>query len=662
MHQRFDSLEFQLAYQHRDLAELLHANAYATALLGKRLDKVEADVLKAINAQSRRVLGPHRLRKDRNELTLEAFQDSLDVFLSAATRDARDEGEVGPTPKLEGSLKPTDAATNAEVARLLLPSDDLWGRLAVLCRVGPAFGIDLQPDLPNPRLWSLAARDYLDLAHKWPKYYLRYDPELRKLDQLLDAGYELRRAAARVVQIRDGAADPAPLLKLVQSYRANADRLDGLLKAASDRVNMGTAGYDPLVPLAEQDHGAFAPQRDPTFVTAGPLTAPRRSDGMIVADWDPLDPKGAPDPNVKIDPKVVALEADDVKRIDKLVPAEFRAAKKLGLGKVFVGTPTASIGEEYVVYKGQVIFVLDKGKVVYKIAKDHPIRDIPAYIREHFPFSIRFTVRTRYARLFLEYRAYFLPADRPDLKIPIFTLRASTAEYYGFGWRGAEFHLLNTDKRGGKLESFANWFNPLVPAFRKQFREGSAVEVDPKGVEFGRADVLQRLDKAFLARGRELVAAQKAAFATPGGEVAALAEAVTTQRLLLSHFLVLGLGDWLAATAEGAELAADVRALKTGEEMTKAVAASPERFLSRKTRESSVNLLFAPAETLEGTLRRVVRLPAPLASKETTSKEPAPLLGRHALVEDTLARLERFFDEQARSRNQVALPASLRER
>ena len=45
---------------------------------------------------------------------------------------------------------------------------------------------------------------------------------------------------------------------------------------------------------------------------------------------------------MKIDPKLFALEADDLKRMEKLIPAEFRAAERLGLGKIFVGTPAAT--------------------------------------------------------------------------------------------------------------------------------------------------------------------------------------------------------------------------------------------------------------------------------------------------------------------------------
>src|SRR5262249_39654674 len=157
----------------------------------------------------------------------------------------------------------------------------------------------------------------------------------------------------------------------------------------------------------------------------------------------------------------------------------------------------------------------------------------------------------------------------------------------------------------------------------------------------------KRLDEALLGKARDLLEAQKTAFSRPAGDVAALVDSISARRLLIQHFAVMGLGDWLTASPEGIAFGAKVRALKRGDEVAKAVSADPARYLSADTRDAAVAILFQPSTDLAEAIRRDIPRSMSGGPSATAQKGAgSPLIGTHGLIEDTLGRLEQFFDQQ----------------
>ena len=155
------------------------------------------------------------------------------------------------------------------------------------------------------------------------------------------------------------------------------------------------------------------------------------------------------------------------------------------------------------------------------------------------------------------------------------------------------------------LMVFQDAFNDQLPSFKQQLLENKAIEIDPEGVKAGIILITELVNKELNYKSRILDAA-RAELANPGGDLLLRLNEITGARLLVLHFLSLGMGDWLLSTPEGRALFDEARTLKDGEMLAAEISRGVKRCLDHETRQAALNLLTAPANRLSEKLNRLL--------------------------------------------------------
>lgn len=268
-----------LNHEFRDARELVNMRFDTIeALLGAHFDRVEASqdqslrALRGLELQLAEQKEDDRhldRQKDFEEFTRrhlgraeairspEKFSDAMKHLLVCAAQRSRNVTWTGTAnPGLRGedwnerlvrSLGQGDLRNQVNVlyeAQSRLLGANLGSLPDVLKDITPATD-GLSP-VPNPRLWALCAQDYLDYAKEHPELYRGFDPDLRHLRAVLDAGHRFQVASSRLAPLSaTGAKDVTPLLKIVDNYEKQIASLGAALEKQRSGAHPQFKGIDP---------------------------------------------------------------------------------------------------------------------------------------------------------------------------------------------------------------------------------------------------------------------------------------------------------------------------------------------------------------------------------------------------------------------------------
>jgi hypothetical protein len=623
-------------------------------LIGGKLDQVRDDIYRAVSVIRQELLRPLHARLDWKSIDQTTFNATADAWWVAATESAR--AEFGPPFPADAKLTPQQGAFFRELHALLSRSNDGWDRLNVLQDAAARFGKPLQArPLPNPKLWSICCENYAALALRWPKLYREYDGGLKNARALLQAGKELQDAVGRISRDDWGKVSPAFLASLLASHKAQVAALERLLRQRFEyHAGAGSPlkGVNPFRSAKQQQLSDFVlnPERPDRnlppldYKTAAPLISGAGSTPGIASGYAPGDPANKPDPNVKLDPGTIPLSPAELQAVAALVPAEYRAAEQLGLGKIRVGYAEAGVGDEV---------VINRDKVVYSQSKQFsPGAAMPKEIADNFPFTKGFTVNVRFGRVFMVVKATFTPSQQAAEPLLIFSRKMTFPAYYKFMWanKGVDFRLDDADRQSVVSRSLPDAFQFSLPTLKKQLVDGKGVETDPAGVQKG-SKAIAALVESYVAEKRQgMLDAIAGQFKKPGGEVLDVSDQISGARLLLLHFLCLGFGDWINTTEEGKAFQKVAQSLQGGDELRQQIATEPARYLNPETRDDAFALLGSAAQPLDDKIKEALGRHEPPAAGDPKKFAKAPLdasFGRHLIVEQAMGRLQMLLVMQA---------------
>jgi hypothetical protein len=647
---RFDLLELSLRDQHRDLRDLIVDNSMGIGIINGKLDEVKIEMYRILSLARRDNLKKLEPRLTRPKLTESAFETALDEWWAAAVSQAST--DFGPMPAYGPEDGPEKPRFFREIESALLHSTDGWDRLNVLQDAAKRFEHPLATEpIPNPKLWSICATHYIELGARWPGFYTNYDADLKRASEILDAGLLIQRSAGRVIRDDAHTISPAYLTRLLNAYKGQVAEMKRLVGRQLERQTGPQTvfkGFSPFLRADEQKLSPFVVNPDgskklrpldyrviaPLLTMAPP--GPTADGVRFASGFDPKSRHNKPDPNAKLNPGEVDLDDKEIKSIQEFIPAEFRLAEALGLGRIKVGYSAAGVGDEIVVGKSKVV---------------HPGGELPKEIRDMFPLSIGFNIFTRYGKLRLELTGTFTSSTKQETLL-IFSRRLINPSYFMYGWAaGKDFTLSASEKVNGL--SFGDQFKKAMPAFRKALLDGKAAEIDKKRVDEDRAKLVTLLDTTFSAAKESLNRDVAQEYQQPGGDILDSSRQISGARHLFLHFLCLGLGDWLTTIDEGKDLALEAKGLLDGDQVTRAIDKDVGRYLDPATRDASFNLLSALADVLDKRIQAVFdRHPCNRTKAVPASPDLDATFGHHRMVDDTIVRLEQFIDARNRTRRQ----------
>jgi hypothetical protein len=345
MHTRFDHIDRQLTAIYDLIGRVataviarsdamrdeLRGLAAQTSLMDTELNRLEPDLRRIIEAAIQRDFWRRvRFALEHRELlgtpiTAHEFDETLNALLDQGTQAAKDVVARGPEPGDLGA---------DEIYQRLSAVKGLDGNLVLVQYAASALGHTgptATLKLADPGRWAVAAEGYVLMAQFYPEYYFARNSTVG-VNRLLAVGEELRQAAhglSSTATSEGRRPDPDFLLSLVRNYRERAKTVRDLLadrKVSGESLDLD--GYDvngdanqELRPRGSKS--PFGVNQIDVFPGVGPNTWDAGNDKGF-KPWQPWSPD-AP------------AWLRDAAAAQKLIPKPFLIAHHLGLGTILVG-------------------------------------------------------------------------------------------------------------------------------------------------------------------------------------------------------------------------------------------------------------------------------------------------------------------------------------
>lgn len=643
MNLRFDALEVRLDYVHADLRELQLSGLYHLGLLDSKVDTLRNEVSQTTTRRRQDDLARLEPRLSQVVLTEVEFNEAMNDWLSLGTRVAED--EFGPLPS-PGAGDDSNHAHLFGAADPVLNSatTDLWSRLNSLNLISRRLGNPLyEGKVVNPALWAECARSFLMLTQRHPDHYAKYDPERKNLRKLLLSGRRAQRAASNVLGDGSGQRSSAFVRLALSKYERQLDGINAVLAEEFERHSgpmSPTSGLD-VFGTAEQDVPLSPPPSrlvsSGNFRTFGPMNM---SDVRSKDFWGEFGPdakyRPADPENFVVLPEL-SLDDKAIAKIAELVPKEAICAQRMKLGTISVEVIQAGLYEPHVTETSKLVFPTFNGEV-------------PQPIRQAFPRSIGNSVYSRFAKPGV---VVSLVLKTAGAQIEFRRIRIVLDKFYFVWWREGKKWTVQENENTADVV-LANFVPSLAARFVERIGEGRFDDVTGEAQKIAKAAISIQVLAKLIEQQQKLLSSAQKAWQSPGGDLRDGLLAISGSRLAFTQLTCLGFGEWLDRSEDGKNFRALVKNLPTTADVTSAVTANMATFLNPKTAATAAAVLHQQAIDVGKALDKV---DAQIRDAKTSSNADR-WIGRHGILDDTIAQLELKVNELESSGPRLAFNES----